>query len=91
MMRLVAALFFIAAVPVCAAVAIALVTGVDHLIGENVPRAVGNAGLVVGIVSIWGTVLFGYLMGQADRVATWLSPPRRITRNQDGRRGPAMR
>jgi hypothetical protein len=74
MMRLVAALFFVAAVPVCAAVAVAVVTGADQLIGENVPRASGKRGLVVGIVGIWGTVLFGFLIGQADRVATWLSP-----------------
>ena len=73
MLRFVAALFFIAAVPVAAAAAVAAVLGVDHLIGENVPRASGKRGLVVGLIGIWGTVLFGYLMGQVDRVATWLS------------------
>ena len=74
-LRIVAALFFAASVPVCAAVAFVSVFAADRALGETVPSSCGKRGLIVGLMGIWGTVLFGYLMGQADRVATWLAPP----------------
>ncbi len=70
-----AALFFLATVPVCAGIAAGAVYVGDRLLGGAVPYECGKRGLVVGLMGIWGTVLFGFLMGQADRIATRIAPP----------------
>lgn len=71
----IAALFFVASVPVCAGAAAGLVSLGDTLLGDSVPYSCGKRGLVVGLMGIWGVVLFGILMGQVDRIATWIAPP----------------
>lgn len=70
----VAALFFFASVPVCAGVALGAVSLGDALLGDTVPYSCGKRGLVVGLMGIWGTVLFGFLMGQVDGIATRIAP-----------------
>lgn len=72
-LRSVAAAFvFAALLPVCAAAGLAAVYCGDHLLGDLMPC--GKRGLLVGLLGIWGTVLFGFLLGQVDRLATWISP-----------------
>jgi hypothetical protein len=61
-----AALFAVCSVAVCAGVAFAAVRAGDHLLGETIPASCGKRGLVVGLMGIWGTVLFGFLLGQVD-------------------------
>ncbi len=46
----------------------------DVLLGDTVPYTCGKRGLAVGLMGIWGTVLFGFLMGQVDQLAAWISP-----------------
>ena len=70
----IAALFFLTSIPVCAGIAAAVVYLGDCLLGDSVPYSCGKRGLVVGLMGIWGTVLFGFLMGQVDRIATWIAP-----------------
>ncbi len=70
----IAALFFVASVPLCAGVAAGVVYLGDRLLGDSVPYTCGKRGLVVGLMGLWGTVLFGFLMGQVDRIATWIAP-----------------
>lgn len=74
MARLAAALFFAVSVPLCAAAAAVVVHLADRALGESVPSVCGKRGLVVGVMGIWGVVLFGFLVEQADRVATWIDP-----------------
>lgn len=64
--HVVAALFAVCSIGVCAGVAFAAVRACDHLLGETVPSSCGKRGLVVGLMGIWGTVLFGFLLGQVD-------------------------
>jgi hypothetical protein len=70
----IAALFFLASVPVCAGAAAGVVYLGDGLLGDSVSYTCGKRGLVVGLMGIWATVLFGFLMGQVDRIATWIAP-----------------
>lgn len=64
-----AALFALCSVPVCAAAAAATVWTGDYLLGEAVPSSCGKRGLVVGLLVIWGVVLFGFLVGQLEWIA----------------------
>ncbi len=64
-----AALFAVCSIAVCAEVAFAAVRACDHLLGETVPASCGKRGLVVGLMGIWGTVLFGFLLGQVEWIA----------------------
>ena len=70
------ALIFVVAVPVCAGVAAGAVSFSDALLGDTVPSSCGKRGLVVGLMGIWGVVLFGFLMGQVDGLATRIAPLR---------------
>lgn len=70
----IAALVFAGAVPVCAGVSVGVVNCGDALLGDAVPYSCGKRGLLVGLMGIWGTVLFGYLMGQVDRIVTRIVP-----------------
>ena len=63
-----AALFAVCSIPVCAAATTAAVWTGDHLLGEAIPSSCGKRGLVVGLMAIWGVVLFGFLVGQAEWV-----------------------
>lgn len=65
-----ATLLFLASVPVCATVAAGIVYLGDALLGDTIPYSCGKRGLVVGLMGIWGVVLFGFLMGQVDRLVT---------------------
>ena len=70
----IAAVVFLASVPACAGVAAGAVYLGDALLGDTVPYSCGKRGLAVGLMGIWGVVLFGFLMGQVDRLATWIAP-----------------
>ena len=67
--RIAAALVALGSIPLCAAVAAGAVYSADGLLGETIPSSCGKRGLVVGLMGIWGTVLFGFLLGQAEWVA----------------------
>ena len=64
-----AALFSLATVPACAGLAVGAVSLGDCLLGDIVPHDCGKRGLVIGLMGIWGTVLFGFLVGQVDWIA----------------------
>lgn len=64
-----AALFFLATVPVCAGIAVGAVYLADWLLGDSVSYECGKRGLVVGLMGMWGTVLFGFLVSQVDWIA----------------------
>ena len=80
----IAALIFVVAVPVCAGVAAGAVSFGDALLGDTVPSSCGKRGLVVGLMGIWGVVLFGFLMGQVDRLVTWIAPLRGLDPVREG-------
>jgi MFS family permease len=67
--HLLAGFFALSSIPVCAAVAAAAVASADHLLGEMVPASCGKRGLALGLIGMWGVVLFGFLLGQVERVA----------------------
>jgi hypothetical protein len=64
-----AALFVLATLPVCAGLAVGAVHLGDRLLGDAIPHECGKRGLVVALMGMWGTVLFGVLVGQVDWVA----------------------
>jgi hypothetical protein len=70
--RTTAALLVVVSFPVCAAVAGAAVLGADCLLAEAVPPARGKRGLFVGLMGIWGLVLFVFLMGQIAWLSDWI-------------------
>ena len=73
--RVTAALVALGSIPLCAAVAAGAVYSADCLLGETVPSSCGKRGLLVGLMGIWGTVLFGFLLGQADWIADQIADP----------------
>lgn len=71
-----AALFAVCSIVVCAGSAFAAVRACGHLLGEMVITSCGKQGLVVGLIGMWGVVLFGFLLEQAWRVADRIAVPR---------------
>jgi hypothetical protein len=77
-------LIFVVAAPACAGVAAGAVSFADALLGDTVPYSCGKRGLVAGLMGIWGVVLFGFLMGQVDRLVTWIAPLRGLDPVKEG-------
>jgi hypothetical protein len=67
--RVLASLFYLSAIPVCGSVAVGAVMAGDHLFGETVPSSSGKRGLVIALMGVWGVVLFGFLLKQAEWLA----------------------
>lgn len=69
-----AAAFAVCSIPVCAGVALAAVRGTDELLGDTIPESCGKRGLVIGLLGMWGVVLFGFLLEQASWIADRIAP-----------------
>jgi hypothetical protein len=82
--RVAAALVAVGSIPLCAAAAAGAVYSGDCLLGETVSSSCGKRGLVVGLMGIWGTVLFGFLLGQVDRVADRIARADPVARRGTG-------
>ena len=65
-----AALVALGSIPVCAVLAACAAYSASCLLDEAVTLPHGKRGLATGLIGIWGVVLFGFLLGQIDWIAT---------------------
>jgi hypothetical protein len=56
-------------IPCFAVIVLNIVRAADCMLGETIPSSSGKRGLVIGMMEIWGTVLFGFLVCQTERLA----------------------
>jgi len=73
--RIAAAAFAVCSIPACAGVALAAVRATDAQLGETIPSSCGKRGLAIGLIGLWGVVLFGFLLEQASWVADRIARP----------------